>query len=202
VGRTGIALAQGKDWSTSVNCQCRSFLRVLALQCVFCLASQIPASAEVFESRFLRFSLPEGWKCDLEGSEFVCEPAHPKGHKVSMIIILAAKYQGDFDTFPNYMEYLRKNKSVTGRSSLVEGPKINNEIGSVSWVEATHYESELKGFYTTYLATVTEGLAVLVTFSASKDKYPQFRDMIRPCIQSLEIKKDWRPKPSDPKDQR
>jgi hypothetical protein len=143
--------------------------------------------------------LPEGWKCDLEGSEFVCEPTHPKGHKVSMIIILAAKYQGDFDTFPKYMEYLSKNKSVTGGTSLVDGPKVNNAIGNLSWVEATHYGSELKGFYTVYLATVTDGLAVLVTFSASKNDYPQSRDMIRPCIQSLGIKKDWRQKLSDSK---
>jgi hypothetical protein len=97
------------------------------------------------------------------------------------------------------MEYLRKNKSVTGGSSLVDGPKVDKEISDLSWVEATHYESELKGFYTIYLATVTEGLAVLVTFSTSKDNYPQFRDMIRPCIQSLEIKKDWRRKLSEPK---
>jgi len=116
-----------------------------------------------------------------------------------MIIILAAKYQGDFDTFPKYMEYLSKNKSVTGGTSLVDGPKVNNAIGNLSWVEATHYGSELKGFYTVYLATVTDGLAVLVTFSASKNDYPQSRDMIRPCIQSLGIKKDWRQKLSDSK---
>lgn len=179
-----------------MKCQYRFFLVVFSAQCVFFLASSSPVSAEVFESRFLRFSLPEGWKCDQEGTEFVCEPVHPKGHKVSMIIILAAKYQGDFDTLPNYMEYLRKNKSVTGGSSLTVEPKIDDDIGGLSWVEATHYESELKGFYTTYLATATQGLAVLVTFSASKDNYPQFRDMIRPCIQSLEIKKDWRTKSS------
>ena len=179
-----------------MKCRYRFFLLVLGAQCLFFSASPSPVSAEVFESRFLRFSLPEGWKCDQEGTEFVCEPVHPKGHKVSMIIILAAKYQGDFDTLPNYMEYLRKNKSISGGSSLTEGPKIDDDIGGLSWVEATHYESELKGFYTTYLATVTQGLAVLVTFSASKDNYPHFHDMIRPCIQSLEIKKDWRPKSS------
>jgi hypothetical protein len=172
----------------------RWFACVFAIQCALTFAFASALSAEVFESRFLRFSLPEGWKCDLEGSEFVCEPAHPKGHKVSMIIVLAAKYQGDFDTLPNYLEYLRKNKSITGGSSLVDGPTIKNDIGIVSWVEATHYESELKGFYTTYLATVTNGLAVLVTFSASKTNYPLFHDMIRPCIQSLEIKKDWHPR--------
>jgi hypothetical protein len=180
-------------------CFCLSFelCRLIVgstLLLALCLAFANDVGAEVFESHYLRFSLPEGWKCDQEGSEFVCEPTHPKGHKVAMIIILTAKYQGDADSLPNYEEYLKRNKSITGGSSLVEGPKINSEIGNISWVEATHYESELKGFYTTYLATVSNGLAVLVTFSASKDKFPNFREMIRPCIQSLQIKDDWRPR--------
>jgi len=156
------------------------------------------ASAETFESRFLRFSLPEGWKCDQEGSEFVCEPTHPKGQKVSMIIILTAKYQGDADSLPKYEEHLKANRSQSGGNSLVDGPKIDNEIGDIAWVEATHYESELKGFYTTYLATVSKGIAILVTFSASKNNFPQFRQMIRPCIRSLQIKDDWRSTPAPP----
>jgi hypothetical protein len=156
------------------------------------------ASAEVFQSRFLRFSLPEGWKCDQEGSEFVCMPPHPKGKKVSMIFVLAAKYPGDIDNLPSYMEELKKNKSKTGESSLVDGPKIDDNIGGVSWVEATHIGSEIEGFYTIYMATVTDGLAVLVTFSVHKDQYQQFKELVRPCIESLEVKKGWRNQQSAP----
>jgi hypothetical protein len=157
------------------------------------------ASAEVFESRFLRFSLPEGWKCDLEGSEYVCEPPHPKGQKQSMIFVLAAKYPNDSDNLPGYMEELRRNKSMTHGSSLVDGPKIDSNINGLSWVEATHFESELQGYYTIYMATVSNGLAVLVTFSVRRNEYMRFRDLVRPCIESLEVKKNWRSPPSVPK---
>ena len=104
-----------------------------------------------------------------------------------MLIILAAKLQGEHDTFPEYMEHLRQ-------PSTVEGPKINNEIGNIGWVEATMFESEVKGFYTKYLATVSEGVAILVTFSANKDSYKEFQTLIVPCIRSMEIKTDWKKK--------
>jgi hypothetical protein len=156
------------------------------------------ASAEVFESRFLRFSLPEGWKCDLEGSDYVCEPPHPKGQKLSMIFVLAAKYPNDSDNLPSYMEELKRNKSMTNGSSLVDGPKIDSDISGISWVEATHFESEIKGYYTIYMATVSNELAVLVTFSVRKNEYQQFKDLVRPCIESLEVKKNWRTQQSTP----
>jgi hypothetical protein len=159
---------------------------------VILLAGARSSMAEVFESRYLRFSLPEGWKCDLEDHVFVCEPPHPKGQKVNKIIMFAVKYPGADDNLSSYMEYLKTNRSTTNGSSLIDGPRIDTDLGAVSWVEATHYESELKGFNTTYLATVSNGLALLVTFSGGKDGFSEFQQMMKPCIRSLEIKKNWR----------
>jgi hypothetical protein len=152
----------------------------------------IPLRADTFQNKYLRFSLPHGWHCHLEDSVFVCEPPLPRGHKLPMIIILAAKIANASDTLPGYMDHLRANLSITKGSSLIEGPQINEEIGKVSWVEATHLESELEGYYTTYLATTWDGLSILVTFSAHKSVFPEFRKLIRPCIQSLELKSDWK----------
>jgi hypothetical protein len=67
------------------------------------------------------------------------------------------KLRNASDTLPGYMDHLRANLSITKGSSLIEGPQINEEIGKVSWVEATHFESELEGYYTTYLATTWDG---------------------------------------------
>ena len=162
----------------------------LGIVCVLPLAQQ--ANAEIFENQYLRFQLPDGWHCHLEEAVFVCEPPLPKGHKSPMIIILTAKIAGDTDTFPGFMEYLGKNRSVNKGSSLIDGPRIDNEIGKVKWVEATHFESELPGFYTIYLATTWEGLSILVTFSGHQTVYPKFREMVLPCIQSLEVKQEWK----------
>ena len=160
----------------------------LLLATALCLAVNPPqARAEVFQSRFLRFRLPDGWKCKLEENVFSCEPPVTRGQKLPMLIVLAAKLQGSQDTLPDYMIHLRK-------PSTVDGPKINNNIGEVAWVEATLYESEVKNFYTKYLATVWDGIALLVTFSAHKDSWDQFQPLIAPCIKSLEVKDDWKKK--------
>jgi hypothetical protein len=143
------------------------------------------ALGEVFESKYLRFRLPDGWHCKLEGSEFTCEPPVVRGQKLPMLIILAAKIQGEHDTLPDYMAHLRQ-------FATVEVPRINNDIGKVAWVDATAFESEVPSFYTRYLTTVSDGIAILVTFSAHKDRYPQFQSLITPCIRSLEIKSDWK----------
>ncbi|HXP70765.1 MAG TPA: hypothetical protein VOA88_15895 [Candidatus Dormibacteraeota bacterium] len=165
------------------------FILALFLACLICVS---PTPAEIFQSQFLRFQLPDGWHCHLEDDVFVCYPPLPKGHKAPTIIILAAKIAGDDDTLPGYMAYLRKNRSVTGASSLVEGPKIADDIGKVKWVEATHFESEIPEFYTTYLATTWNGLSILVTFSGHKSVFPRFRDLILSCINSMEVKDDWK----------
>jgi hypothetical protein len=98
-----------------------------------------------------------------------------------------AKLQGEHDSLPEYMTQLRK-------PGVVDGPKIDNDISKVAWVEATLFESELKGYYTKYLATVWDGIAILVTFSVHKDSYAQFQSLILPCIRSLELKSDWKKK--------
>ncbi|MGA2877301.1 MAG: hypothetical protein ABSE82_17435 [Nitrososphaerales archaeon] len=163
-----------------------SVLRFLLFAGVI-IALSPPASAEVFQSKFLSFRLPDGWKCKFEDQVFTCQPPVARGEKLSMIIILAAKLQGEHDSLPEYMTQLRK-------PGVVDGPKIDNDISKVAWVEATLFESELKGYYTKYLATVWDGIAILVTFSVHKDSYAQFQSLILPCIRSLELKSDWKKK--------
>ena len=80
------------------------------------------------------------------------------------------------------------------KPSTTDGPRINSDIGRVAWVEATQYESEVPKFYTKYLATVWDRIALLVTFSAHKDSWDHFQSLIVPCIKSLEVKDDWKKK--------
>jgi hypothetical protein len=127
--------------------------RIIACWLALLMLSFVPfhkARAEVFESKFLRFRLPDGWKCNLEDQVFICHPPLPKGHKWPTIIVLSAKIASERDTLPDFMAHLGGNLSKTkGSSSLVDGPRINNSLGNISWVEATHLGSELDDFYTT-----------------------------------------------------
>lgn len=52
-------------------------------------------------------------------------------------------------------------------------------------MDALHLESEIPGFYTRYLATVKDGIGVLVTYSVSKNKYQEYAPQFEELVKSL-----------------
>ncbi|MEZ4871554.1 MAG: hypothetical protein R2827_04760 [Bdellovibrionales bacterium] len=44
-------------------------------------------------------------------------------------------------------------------------------LNGKEWVDSLHESSEVEGYYTRYVATVSGGLGILVTFSAHKKHY-------------------------------
>ena len=60
-------------------------------------------------------------------------------------------------------------------------------IDGREWVDAVQENSEVKGYTTRYLATVTERLAVLVTFSARKELFAEFKKEIQPVVEQLKV---------------
>jgi hypothetical protein len=173
--------------------QCRGIFALCAVALLVSICTLPEARAEVFDNDYLRFRLPDGWKCQLEDDVFVCQAPLPKGHKYTTIIMLTAKIASEEDTLPDYIAHLRQNLAKGSKGpSLVEGPRINNGLGKVSWVEATHLGSEIPYYYTTYFATTTDGLSIVVTFSAHQRYFQEFRKLIAPCIQSLQVKSDWK----------
>ena len=128
-----------------------------------------PASfAAKFANQFVEFELPTNWVCILEGAEWVCQNQQDQVKKKEAIIVLAAKIQGDQDTLDQYLAYLKNPKAYTtaqGKPVTSEVRYARNEtIQDQSWVDSLHLESEIPGFYTRYLATVKDGIGILVTF--------------------------------------
>ena len=149
----------------------------------------ISAHASKFANQFVEFELPTGWVCLLEGSEWVCQNQQDAAKKKEAIIVLAAKIQGDQDTLDQYQNYLKNPKSY----STPQGKTITSEvryaqtknIGDQPWVDALHLESEISGFYTRYIATVKDGIGVLVTYSVNKNKYQDYAAMFEAMVKSL-----------------
>ncbi len=148
-----------------------------------------PAQASKFANQFVEFELPNAWVCLLEGAEWVCQNQQDKEKKKDAIIILAAKIQGDQDTLDQYLAYLKNPKVYTtaqGKQVTSDVRYSNNKtIGDKSWVDALHLESEIPGFYTRYLATVTDGIGVLVTYSVNKNKYQEYAPIFDSMVSSL-----------------
>lgn len=146
--------------------------------------------AKTFTSEFTEFELPNGWNCDLEGSEWVCQSENSE-RKREAIIILAAKYRGEQDSIDQYQAHLKGAKSFTlpgGKTQISEAKTVSlREINGQRWVDSLHLASEVPGFYTRYLATVKDSLGVAVTFSVGRDHYDSYRDIFDKIIATLKV---------------
>ncbi|MBD63982.1 MAG: hypothetical protein CME62_02145 [Halobacteriovoraceae bacterium] len=148
------------------------------------------ALAKSFSNEYIQFELPPGWKCILEGSEYVCQ-SNNADRKKEAIIILAAKKRGPQDDIPQYQAYLKQPKTynLPGAKTQRSEPKFveTNNVNGQQWVDALHLASEVPGFYTRYLATTKADIGVAVTFSVTKSLYSAYKDMFEKVIQSMRV---------------
>lgn len=149
------------------------------------------ARAEKFSNAFIEFEKPANWTCLLEGAEFVCQ-SNDATKKKEAIIVFAAKLKGDQDSLKQYLDYLDASKTYTSASNRnVKSEKKyarKYNIGEHPWIDALHFESEIPGYYTRYLATLyKEEIGVLVTYSVAKDKYQEYNRLFEPMVNSLKV---------------
>lgn len=148
------------------------------------------AFSKIFSNQFIEFELPTAWNCTLEGSEWVCQNTLD-AKKKDAIIILAAKLKGTQDSLDQYESYLKapkEYKSVKGRP-MKSQPKYSKQLNIQDqvWVDSLHLESEVPGFYTRYLATVKQDIAVLVTYSIDKAKYVEYDKEFETMVKTLKV---------------
>jgi hypothetical protein len=153
---------------------------------VLTLFLAVPARAERFENAYLSFHLPDGWSCKQEETEFVCFPATPLPKDRPATMIMTAKIPGQGDTLGDYLEHLRvvarrENVSVLNKPAQIR-------IRDVLWIDATLLNAEVPNFYTRYLATVSNGVAVLYTFSFHKSYHEEFYWVSESLVKTLKIK--------------
>lgn len=151
----------------------------------------IPAQAKLFRNAYIAFEMPESWRCNLEVTEWVCRSEQGKESKEA-IIILTAKEVGPTDSFPLYEQHLSKAISVQTRgggrneSQIVYKPK-NVNINDQPWIDGLHLGSEVPNYFTRYLATIKDRIAVLVTLSAHKNYYDRYSNEFFKTVMSLRV---------------
>ena len=167
----------------------KSISSLVLISSIFISTFAPKAHASKFANQFVEFELPSGWVCILEGAEWVCQNQQDANKKKDAIIVLAAKIQGDQDSLDQYIGYLKNPKSYTTPQGKQVTSEVryaqNKSIGEQSWVDALHLESEISGFYTRYLATVKDGIGILVTYSVNKNKYQEYTAMFETMVKSL-----------------
>ena len=149
------------------------------------------AEAKVFRNAYVAFELPDAWNCALEHTEWVCRSNSDKESKEA-IIILTAKEVGPTDTFEAYKAHLNTAQTVAykgagnGVSRIIYPPK-GVQINDQQWIDGLHLASEVPNYYTRYLATIKDRIAILVTFSAHKDHYTKYSQDFFRAVMSLRV---------------
>jgi len=126
----------------------------------------------------LFFQVPAGWNCNLERAEWVCRSTSSAIAK-SAVMVIAAKVPGAKDSLASYLDSLKNPRPVrSSKSKRFSKPEFAKEVrlGGQAWINARHYESEISGFTTEYLATVGSKHAYLVTLSARKAIFPKVKE--------------------------
>lgn len=165
----------------------RQFVPVLLAS----ILAAIPAHAKVFRNAYIAFEMPESWKCGLEVTEWVCRAELGKESKEA-IIILTAKEVGPSDTFQLYESHLNKPIQVQLKTGTAFESKIVYKAKSINvndqaWLDGLHLGSEVPNYFTRYLATIKDRIAVLVTLSAHKNYYTKYSQEFFKTVMSLRV---------------
>lgn len=148
------------------------------------------ASAKLFHNAYVQFELPDRWTCNIEGTEWICSSDNKIDSKES-IIILTAKEVGPQDSFPIYENYLKTPKAVqlaNGKTVMSQVKNVRNrKINDQPWVDSLHLSSEIPGYYTRYLATIKDKIAILVTLSAHQKYYTKYSNDYFKAVESLRV---------------
>lgn len=149
------------------------------------------AVAKQFKNAYISFEIPERWNCVLEATEWVCRSQENNESKEA-IIVLTAKEVGPSDSLQIYENHMRnpiKTTTKTGEANIsqVMSPPSQKKINNLLWVDGFHLGSEIQNYYTRYIATIKEKIAVLVTFSAHKEFYTKYAADFFNAINSLNV---------------
>jgi hypothetical protein len=147
--------------------------------------------AKVFRNAYVSFEMPDRWDCTLEQTEWICRISSPGMESREAIIILTAKEVGPSDSLPAYEEHLKRQRSIANRAGQPLQSQIvkveQRKIANHPWVDGMHLGSEVLNYYTRYLATTKDKIAILVTFSAHKSHYTKYSADFFKAIESLRV---------------
>src|SRR5262249_5998812 len=71
------------------------------------LVFSITCSAKTFQNSYIRWELPETWRCTQEGTAWVCAPINARDAREA-VIVAPAKLAGPEDNLNAFANYLRK----------------------------------------------------------------------------------------------
>jgi hypothetical protein len=154
----------------------RKILLALAFSCV-------PSFG--LKTAYVSFDHPDGWRCELSQGVWICQSTLEAERRDSVVLSIATMAT-EWDSVDNYLEYLKKTRTISDDQGKPIESKVTyarkRDINGVVWVDSLQVNSELPGFWSRYVATVHNKLAILITYVVSESQYqrlaPQFERMV------------------------
>lgn len=167
-------------------------IRVLPFLSLFIALSLSSFSqARTFKNAYISFEMQDTWNCKLEQTEWVCRSEDTQEGKEA-VIILTAKEKGPTDSFPLYEAHINSSITSTTKSGTTLVSRViykaqQNRYNDQPWLDGLHQDSEVKNYFTRYLATIKDQIAILVTFSAHNKYYSKYSGHFMNTIKSLRV---------------
>lgn len=147
------------------------------------VAWALPALA--LKTAYVSFDHPDGWRCELSQGVWICQSTL-EGERRESVVLSIATMATEWDSVDNYLEYLKKPRTITDDQGKPVQSEVKyarkRDINGVTWVDSLQANSELPGFWSRYVATVHNKLAILITYVVSDEQYkrlaPQFDRMV------------------------
>ena len=91
------------------------------------------ALAKNFSNQFIEFKLPEKWKCQLDGTEWVCQSTDEETMRDAIIVLAAKIKKPGMDELNVYKEHLSKKQKYVARNGneIISEPKYAKEIEKI-----------------------------------------------------------------------
>jgi hypothetical protein len=166
-----------------------SFISLLFLAVVF---FNVKSEAKIFKSGYVTFEMQDSWDCLHEQTEWVCRADKSTPEAKEAVIVVTAKQVGPTDKMDLYRKHMdnpiiTQTKTGNTLNSIVKYKSEVKKINDVEWLDALHQDSEVKNYFTRYLATVKGPIAILVAFSAHNSVYAKHSANFDKAIQSMRV---------------
>ena len=150
----------------------------------------LPDPPNIYRTSIFDITAPKGWVCFREVTESICRPDTAPPYRA--ILVAAMKFRNpEMDSLESYAAHVGKpivrmdgdgKETIStfdyARPTVIEGR---------TWVDAVHHDSEIRGYKTRYLATVTVQVAILITFSAYEKDFAAYEPTFEKMVRSLNI---------------
>jgi hypothetical protein len=151
-------------------------------------------NALALETAYVSFDHPEGWRCELSQGVWICQNTQEPDRRESVVLSIATMAT-EWDTLDNYLKYLSEPRTLKEESGKTIRSKVTyarkRNINGVQWVDSLQHNSELPGFWSRYVATVQNKLAILITYIVSDEHYSKMAPQFERMVSSLKPRSDF-----------